>query len=102
MKIGEYILHWIPNKASNFNLLIPYKNQISYETGKVITGEERRSRFKKHKDNPGLESYLEKKHFFVDFKELGFITSKHLKPNTGIRYSIVGKYWILLIIKQLN
>lgn len=85
MKIGKYIIEIIPSNAKNFELNIPTFNHIIYDSES-----EQPKTFKQKKDNI---FYLIKR----TFKKC-----KHIKPNTGIRYSIVGKYWIFLIIKQLN
>lgn len=93
MKIGKYIIEIVPNDSIDFTLGIPYSNGIYYD---II-----------------IDTYITKRDKVVLCKFIpkgsrGFITRseyikcKHIKPNTGIRYSIIGKYWIFLIIKQLN
>lgn len=106
MKIGKYILELVPVFASEFKLLIPYNNSIQYTTGNIIYGTTKRANFLARK-YPKIyyifsEEYLDRKGFFLNSKELGFKKCKYIKLNTGIRYKILGKYWKILIIKQLN
>lgn len=73
MKLGKYILQIVPSKSYNFQLSLPYNNCIWYKT------------FNK---------------FCFNFH--GVIQCKHIKPNTGIQYKIIDRFWKILIIKQLN
>lgn len=81
MKIGKYIIEIVPNDSKEFTTNLPYGNTIFF---KRI----RRDAF-----------YIER---LVHLYPIDAISCKHIKPNTGIRYSILGKYWIFLVIKQLN
>ena len=75
MKIGKYIFQIVPYNSKKHVLDLPYNNSIWYTlpyAGFTTT-------------------------FIWKIKKC-----KHIKPNTGIRYKILGKYWKLLIIKQLN
>lgn len=74
MKLGKYIIEVVPKEAKYFWLILPYDNYICYS---MTT------------NCPKWQENCEKK-------------CKHIKPNTGIRYLILGKYWIFLMIKQLN
>ena len=75
MQIGKYIIHVVPFGARDFDLRLPYSDLIVFKT--------------KEKSIDG-------------WQELRFIKSKHIKPNSGIRYQIVKKQLIFLVIKQLN
>lgn len=74
MKIGKYIIEIVPYNSWYHDLNLPYSNYIRYS--------------------------IKTNH--PDWDELTGKRCKHIKPNTGIRYSILGKYWIFLVIKQLN
>ena len=73
MKIGKYILQIVPSKSYNFQLSLPYNNSIWYQMLNKST-----------------------------YKFYGVIQCKHIKPNTGIQYKIIDRFWKILIIKQLN
>lgn len=75
MKIGKYILEILPEGAYNISLNLPYHAQIIYSPREA--------------DKYG-------------WQEIGFKKCKHIKPNTGVRYEILGLYWRVLIIKQIN
>lgn len=76
IKIGKNIIVLVPNSSRKHQLLLPNNNEICYQS--------------------------RKNDIFSSFMPLKFKTVKHLKPNTGIRYRIIGKWWIFLLIKQIN
>ena len=79
MKIGKYIIEIVPNDSYNHELRgLPYNNHIWYNKHDIY-----------HIIGGNLVRNYTK-------------SCKHIKPNSGIRYSILGKYWIFLIIKQGN
>lgn len=81
MKIGKYIIEIVPSNSYNHSLNLPYHNQILYSI-------------------KAYNAYNEI--YYLRLSHIHFKECKHIKPNTGIRYSILGKYWIFLVIKQLN
>lgn len=73
MKIGKYILQIVPRKSYNFQLSLPYSNNIWYQ---LLTN--------------------------TKYRFYGTISCRHIKPNTGLQYKIIDRFWKILIIKQLN
>lgn len=76
MKIGKYIFEILPLGSYDHYLSLPYNNIIWWSPKEYIGN--------------------------TTWKDLGSKRSKHIKPNTGIRYKIIGFYCGVLIIKQLN
>ena len=62
MKIGKYIIEIVPYSSVNHDLSLPYNNFIWWETP-----------------------------YNKPWTSLNSKPCKHLKPNTGIRYKIIGK-----------
>jgi hypothetical protein len=76
MKIGNYIFEILPRGSYNIQLNTPYTNHIWY-------------------NNPSSSK----------FGNLTINHAKpctHIKPDTGTRYKILGLYWDILIVKQIN
>jgi hypothetical protein len=76
MKIGKYIFEILPKNAMNIDLGLPYTNNIWYNLSKPLPYNPFQTHFGK--------------------------SCKHIKPNTGERYEILGLYWKILIIKIIN
>ena len=81
MKIGKYILKTLPSDSHDIKLGLPYNECIIYSVPY-------------YSDEFPYES--------IGWSSIKFKSCKHLRPNTGIRYEIIGLYWKLLIIKKLN
>lgn len=81
MKIGRYIVKIVPIDSYNFELSLPYFNYIF---------------FNRKKDAKYIKSNL------VKLLKKNYIYVNSIKSNSGIQYSILGKYWIFLIIKELK
>lgn len=75
IKIGKYIFVIVPLFSIDFDLGLPYNNNIWF-----------------HIENNNMKIWI----------EVQIIECKYLKPNTGIRYKIKGKFGIILIIEQLK
>ena len=80
MKLGKNIIVIVPFNSVNHELTLPYNNLIKYEF--------------KERDKHSLE--------WNQYSEYYFKKCKHLKPNSGIRYKIVGKWLCFLLIKIVN
>ncbi len=80
MKIGKYIFVILPVFAESIILNLPTTNDIHYSI-----------------------PYFDDESFVrIGWSKLYVKECKHIKPNTGIRYKIIGFYYKVLIIKQLN
>lgn len=101
MKVFNYIIITVPTGGKDFDLMIPYHSKIRYNRGAVIKGSVKKAWFKKKNPNTSesMMSNLEEKGFFDDSIKQEYIECQHIKPNTDIRYKIVGKWWMFLFIK---
>lgn len=90
-KIFNYIFVKVPEGSSKYDLGIPYTNLLWYETGKVLKRDfsQYGKKITKYMMNKISDTYFERCAIIVP----------HIKPDSGIKYHIIGKVFNYVIIK---